>query len=342
MVESKIRTIDALIAEAENYPELNFIWKGIKEHTLNIIAAPPKIGKTTLCENLGMSIAAGNDNYLGDALWYGDNQTVLMISLEEFWISRTARNKSQIAVLDRCKGNINWHQNYKVVNAEGPRYFQSKADWKWLISEIELINPRMVIIDSLSRLHLDRSIEDSTVCLELTKNLRKVVDKTGTTLIVIHHMHKLKPEPISLSNMAGSRILAQEADAIIGMNKTPLGKRYIKPLAYRYADDNFETVQLFDIDKNGWLIAREEVNESRIIREFDNRTNDSNKEKVLNCILEYTGGDNSIIIESSTLISSLVEPKIISKPTMYSILEKLEEEGSIQKQAQGEYTLKQE
>jgi KaiC/GvpD/RAD55 family RecA-like ATPase len=338
---SKIVSIDRLIDLANKQPKLNFIWKGIKEQTLNFIVAPPKVGKTTLSENLGMSIAAGRQDFLGFPLGFDDNQRVMMISLEEYWLNRCSRNSRQMDFLDVHTHSGDWHENFKVANPEAPRYFQSADDWQWLVSEINEINPFLVIIDSLSRLYIGGNIEDSATSQDLTRKLRKVIDKTRTTLLVIHHTHKFKDEPISLANMAGSRILAQEADAVIGMNKTPFGNRYIKPLAYRYMDDHSDTVQLFTINEHGWITSGAEVNESRILRQLDNRTDDTNKDLILNHILEHTGGDISVIIEAAKLHASFVDTGKMSKPTMYSALGKLTEEGIIQKQSKGEYTLKQ-
>ena len=87
--------------------------------------------------------------------------------------------------------------------------------------------------------------------------------------------------------MAGSRIISQEADAIIALNKTPTGKRYIKALAYRYADDSCEKVQLFTRDNNQWLQPGGLESEYKILREFDNRVDDTNSEKLMDYILDF-------------------------------------------------------
>ena len=334
---NKIINIDDLVSRVDEEPALNFIWQGIKEKTMNFIVAPSKVGKTTLCENLGMSIAAGCQQYMNSTLWFGDNKRVLIIGLEEFYVNRTSRNKKQLTYLDEKTGNSTWHSNYNVVTPDAPRYIQSKKDWKWITDAIESVSPRITVIDSLTRLHAGSSIEDSTVCIDLTKKLRKIEEKTGTTLIVIHHTHKIKSEPLSLSNMAGSRILAQEADAIIALNKTPLGKRYIKPLAYRYADDYCETVQTFIINENGWLVPGQQVNEGNLLREFDNRTDTTNKDLVLQYFFETSEGNSSKTIEAKELVDEFVVNGTMTKPTLYSAINVLVEDKKIKKVNKGVY-----
>ena len=141
--------------------------------------------------------------------------------------------------------------------------------------------------------------------------------------------------------MAGSRILSQEADSIIALNKTPTDKRYIKPLAYRYADDNCETVQLFIRDNNQWLQSAGHVKESKILREFDNRIDNSNSEKVMDYILDFTAGDNSIIIETKGIMEELVDGGKMSKPTLHSAIAKLLENETLIKHGKGKYSLPQ-
>lgn len=337
----KTINIDDLISRVDEEPVLNFIWQGIKEQTMNFIVAPPKVGKTILCENLGMSIAAGCTHYMNSPLWYGDNKKVLIIGLEEYYINRTIRNKKQLIYLDEKIGNATWHTNFDVISSDSPRYIQTKKDWNWLTEAIENISPRIAVIDSLTRLHAGSSIEDSTVCIELTKKLRKIVDRTGVTLIVIHHTHKIKNEPISLTNMAGSRILSQEADAIIALNKTPLGKRYIKPLAYRYADDYCESVQTFIINEHAWLIPGNQVNESKLLREFDNRTDTTNKDLVQQYFCNSSEQNDTKTIPTSKLIREFVSNGTMTRPTLFSAINQLGEEEIIIKVEKGVYALNQ-
>ncbi|KAJ1510690.1 hypothetical protein HMI54_001414 [Coelomomyces lativittatus] len=307
-----LRELKELVKER---PPLNFIWNGIKEHTLNFLVAPPKVGKTILCENLGMSIAAGQEKFLDMPIWDGTE------------------------VLTTRVGNDAWLDNFITPGPDTPRYFTTSKEWDWLTGTIKEYNPRLTIIDSLTSLNFNSRVEESSVCVDLTNRLKKVIEETGTTIVVIHHTQKLKPELLSLANMAGSRVLGAEADAVIGMNRTPSGKRYIKLLANRYMDDYSETVQLFNITEECWIELGGKVNESEILREFDNRVDTTNKELVHAYISEYTGDDCSVIIETSKMYQELVDAQKMSKPTLHSSLNKLVDDNFISKIEKGRYAL---
>ncbi len=337
----KFLPLDGLIKSVKELPKENFFYEGIKENSLNLLIAQAKVGKTTWAENLAMCIAAGHNKYLDKKVWFGENRIVLLFSLEEFFRGRTERNIKQVKYMDTLVGNDNWHENVYASPTDVPRYIENREDWEWMLAQIKEMKPAFTVIDSLSRMHGSEAIEDSSTCNALMKKLKNIVYETGTTLLVIHHTNKLGNEPLSLSNMAGSRVLSQEADSIITLNKTPTGKRYIKPLAYRYADDSCETVQLFTRDSNQWLQSDGHEAESKILREFDNRIDDSNAEKILNYILDFTAGDNSIMIETKELVEKLVNTRHMSKPTLHKSIDKLVDGKVLSKHGRGQYTLAQ-
>ena len=74
-----------LIKRNQQEPSYNFIWNGIKESSFGYVYGPPKVGKTIMCENLGMAIAAGHDSYLGIKIDQTKRRKVLFIGMEEFW-----------------------------------------------------------------------------------------------------------------------------------------------------------------------------------------------------------------------------------------------------------------
>jgi len=338
-MSAQLVKIDELIETVDKLPKENFYYEGIKENSLSLLVAPAKVGKTTMAENLAMCIASGQEKYLDKPVWSGTNKKVMIISLEEFFRGRTERNKKQVAYVDGIVGNSEWHENLFVSPTDGQRYIETKKDWEILLNSIQEINPAFTVIDSLSRMHGSEAIEDSSTCIELMRNLRNIVDKSGTTMMVVHHTNKLSNDPVSQFNMAGSRILSQEADAIIGMNKTPAGKRYIKPLAYRYADDSSDTVQLFTRNEHQWLISDGNVKEYKLLKELDKRTDNKSAEIVMDYFLDHTAGDYSVLVETKELVKTLVDTKTISKPTLHKALDCLLEEGTIVKQDKGLYSL---
>jgi RecA-family ATPase len=211
------RPLNEMIMKMANEPAQKMIYSGIRDNSTGFIFGPSKSGKTTFCENLGMCIAAGIDNYLGRPI-QAENRKVLFISLEEFCGGRTERNRKQIKKITESIGNDEWINNYIVADCAIPRYITSNEDWDIIRKQIEKHKPGIVFLDSLSRMHGNDPIEDSTVAIKLMKRLRELSNDLQVTIAVIHHTPKLATNsPLNIFAMAGSRVLAQDADFIIGM-----------------------------------------------------------------------------------------------------------------------------
>jgi hypothetical protein len=222
-----------------------------------------------------------------------------------------------------------------VVNEDMPRYFASGDDWNILSEMIEEIKPGLVLIDSCSRLHTG-SIEDSKVAKELMKNLRELANHHKVTLIVIHHTHKLYNTSLSINTIAGSRIIAQDADFMIGLSKTLDNKRYIKDVAFRYAPDDSETVKTFIIEDDLWLKVTGETEEAKLLSAFDGRKDDLNGEKIYDYLADK-GETNGGIAPVSELEAQFVKTGVMSQVTLFSQLKKLLFEKRISKVERGEY-----
>ena len=180
------------------------------------------------------------------------------------------------------------------------------------------------------------SIEDSKVAQQLSKKLREMTDKLKTTIVIIHHTHKLQNNgPLTIHNIAGSRILAQESDFMIGMNRTIDNKRYIKDIAFRYAPDDSETVKVFNLDDNLWINVTKEEDELKLISGFDNRKDDTNAIRILGVIAEKTMA--GLTISTDEIKSQFVDSGEMSYQTAFTHLKKLQDEGKINRVAKGVY-----
>jgi KaiC/GvpD/RAD55 family RecA-like ATPase len=298
-----------MIIRVQSEPKRKMIYSGIKENSVGFIFGPAKSGKTILCENLGFSIAAGLDSYLGQPIEH-ENRKVLFISLEEFYPDRTDRNQKQIAKLLQEKGE-EWLDNYVVVNENMPRYLSSDKDWVILHERFQELKPGMVFIDSLSRLYTG-SIEDSAVAKELMRKLRELANSTKTTIAVIHHTPKLQDStPLTIDTLAGSRMLGQEADFVIGLNRTA-NTRYLKNVAFRYASDNCETVDVIKLTDDLWFKQVEKVEEMRLLACSDGRRNNVNKDRVYEFIKsKYEINDGNVKTSEITESIDGISPQAI-------------------------------
>lgn len=330
-------TVDCIAERLAGTPEPPRIFRGIIKPSLGCFFGPSKSGKTTMVENLAFSIAAGIDNFLGDPL-ISPNPRVLLISMEEYYRSRTERNRRQMAAFTEKYGlPASWRDNVFVVDETFPRYLITDEYWSILESEIERIKPSLVMLDSLTRLTVD-SIEDSSVATKVMKRLREIAHKHEIALVLIHHSQKLDDKALTLASLAGSRVVGQELDFMIGINRTSTGIRYLKDVAYRYAPDDNEFVQKFSIDFNQMIVQEDQVYETELlINGGGNRDTIPSDQILMACFQELTGGDQSVLVQTTELYASLVNTGKLSKPTLHAALHRLEAAGVLIKPQKGLY-----
>lgn len=329
--KSVIQPLQELIERGKLAPPIPYLWTGIKEGSFGFVFGPSKSGKTTFCENLALAIAKGEEVFFDKPLPCGA-QKVFFISMEEYWQPRTERNARQMEHI----GNFS-NANFISVNEDFPRIVDILKDKEWLKKIILESEAKVVFIDSLSRLY-SGSIEESNLAKQVLLALRELSNDLKITLIVIHHTPKQMGRPLTIDSLAGSRMLAQDADFAIGVSRTHDGTRYLKEVAFRYAQENADTVTAFIINENSWLIPTVEVPEATLLKEADGRNDDSNSSLILDFIEAKTEAQE--LVKTNDLMVEFVNSKVMSKPTMYSCLSKLEGQGKITKPQKGLYKLK--
>ena len=331
--------LSCMIDRVKAMPPQNYLFRGIKIPSIGAIFGVSKAGKTIVVESLAYSVAAGLPKFIGENIYTGNNR-VLLISLEEYFQSRTERNEKQISYFtEKYDLDTNWINNVFVVDENFPKHLLKDEDWKMLDDEIGRIQPTMVMIDSLTRLTIE-AIEDSTVATKLMKKLREITYKHNIAMVLIHHTHKMENRPITLATLAGSRVIGQELDFMIGINRTTENDRYIKDVAYRYAADDSEFVTKFIINENLVIesigLAREHVLLEGTTAPPEQNHND---ELLTQYFIDFSQGDNVVIVETKNLVAQFVRPNIMSKPTLHASIERLINNGVIEKVELGKYVL---
>lgn len=324
-------TMAEMISKVSAEPKPQMVYSGIKEGTVGFVFGPSKSGKSTYCEALGMSLACGAEEFLGIPI-LTKGVKVLSISLEEHYTNRTERNIKQVEVLTEKYGTDWLKSRYFTIGDELSRYIVTNEHWEELKQAILSVQPKVVIIDSLTRLAAGK-IEDSDTANGLMKRLRNLADSTNTTIICIHHTHKMYDKPISLDTLAGSRVIGQEADFMIGINRTLKGTRYIKEVAFRYAPSNDDTVQTFAINENNLIVPQERLNEFRLIAQVDGRNNEQTDQDFLNLFKEKG------TVSAEDLVQKFVDTDIITKPALYKRINKAIKQGIIDRPETGKYIL---
>ena len=323
-----------LIHRANTEPDTPFIWSGIKENSFGFIFGPSKSGKTTICENLAMSLVAGLTDFMGQPITKGSYK-VLFISLEEYWKPRSQRNAKQAQYLTEHIGNDEWLNNYSSIDENVPRQIASEEEWLLLESIIKNNGANFVIIDSLSRLY-EGGIEDSGLAKKVALRLRELCNRLKITLIVIHHTPKQIGRPITIDSLAGSRMLAQEADFMIGVGKSPEGKRYVKDVAFRYKQEDSDNVMTFDINSYQFAVEGHQLPETVLLKETDGREDTTNTDAILEYIDEKTKSEKGGCYLKD-LQEHFVTGKIVSRATLFNCLKKLQKDGNLSSPTKGLY-----
>lgn len=324
--------IFSMICRIENEPEIQYIWSGIKKGTFGYVYGPAKSGKTIVCENLGMSIAAKIPSFLGISINHTGIENVLFISMEEFWKNRSERNQKQVSVLIDVNAE---NFKYSVVNENFPLSMDNKKSWDELERTIMESKADLVFIDSFTRLTWDE-VEKSKVGSEISRNLKDLTNRLNITMIVIHHSSKITNSPLELWNMAGSRVVGQEADFILGINKLTNGTRYFKEVATRYKQED-EMVTTFSIGDNLWIKKIKKIKEEQLFNLTDHRVDTGNEDLVYDTILDLQNPENEI--KSRNIIAKL--DGIVGQSRIYEILGSLERDGLIDRSMKGVVKLQQ-
>lgn len=298
---------------------------------LVIIASPPKVGKSTIAEYLAFCIALGIKTFLGLKLYL--QAKVLFISLEEYHRSRAERNRKQIEWLEKLGLEVPLlRKNYFVVNENFARFLHGKEGLKTLERSILASGVSVLIIDSLSRLYKGE-LESSATALELTRALKNLADKYGITIIIIHHTVKLHGEAITMDKVAGSRALAQEVDAMFGLVKNSTGHVLFKPLALRYADDQWDDYPVFKFNENRIPEFIKRMTEEEFFAIADKRFGSENKQMILDYMLQKKQAS------TAALCTAFVESDKMVRATLFDNLKKLVAEGALNNSKRGSYSV---
>lgn len=203
------------------------------EHETTILFGDTGLGKSTLAMQIACEVAEltceateKTKDAFGNACQASKKKRVLYVNFElsqQQWAKRF-QNK---AVPDNLFiANIDYTMMHDVT------------DQSHILDEIQRIavenEIEVVIIDNLTNLCINSkeggeagNIMLQLISLRLTHNW---------TMLILAHVPKRKPcDPLSLNDLAGSKILSNLADNVIGLNKSKKDKstRYIIQLKYR-------------------------------------------------------------------------------------------------------------
>ncbi len=330
-----------LFYKVQNQPDPKIVWNGITEGSKGLIAGVSKTGKTTLAENLAISLAVGRKDFFNFPL-PNKPEKVLFINLEESYRLRSRRNLKQISTLTEEEKNI-FFENYYPTPEVFPEFLNTEADWLYLQQYIQEVDPKYVFIDSLSHM-VEGQIENSETGIKFIKKFRHYLGSLNKTLIIVHHNTKGNEKPIDQDSIAGSRVIAQEFEYAIGLGNVPNrnGGNYLCMLYNKHIEKDDRTAFTYKIDEINWVSNIGSCNKFDLYNEnkIDYRNNTTNKDVIFDYINSHCS-QHSQTIKTHSLYENftLGENKTMSKDTLHKSINKLVEENKIFNLGKGEYSI---
>lgn len=327
-----------LILELENQGDEQEIWNGIYQGSKGLIVGVAKTGKTTLAENLAISIAVGRDEFFGFPI-LSKPQKVLFINFEESSRVRTRRTKKQISQLSELELNL-FNENFISTPSNFLEFVHDEKDWKDLSEYVDYADCDIIIIDSLSHM-VNGAIEKSSNFLEFVQLFRSYLSSKQKTIIVIHHNVKGNDRPMTQDSIAGSRVVTQEFEYAIGLsNIASSTEKYLTTLYSKYEETDTSMVTTYKITSNKWIenIAFADVTDfyGTSTAKIDFRNDITNRELIFEYISSMYSKDSKAV-ETQDLLECFVNGGIMSKPTLYTQLKSLVESKRIEKPKTGKY-----
>ena len=197
------------------------------EHETTILFSGPGVGKTALATQIAFELA-------------GQGMRALIVNFE--------LSKQQLAL--------------RYPNKEFPNtLYHASIDYTKSLSEIERLaverNIELIIIDNFTNLCINskEAAEAGNIMLKL---VAMRLTHNWTMLILAHTPKRKQGDPLTIDDLAGSKLLSNLADNVIGFNKSKKDKnmRYLIQLKYRSLpiELDFKNVQELTLtSSDGWL-----------------------------------------------------------------------------------------
>lgn len=193
-------------------PEPKWVVPGLLSEGLNLLAGPPKAGKSWLALNLAMTVAAGG-MVLGQSEANAGN--VLYLSLEDRTRRVQGRARKILAGKDHgTKGRL-------MIFTEFPRQDNGglEAIQQWVE---ESHNPSLVIVDVWQRFKPTRSKGRNNNAYEQDYadlgQLKSVLDQKNVSCLCLHHLNKSTPEDV-VERLSGSMGIGGCSDGIMVLTR---------------------------------------------------------------------------------------------------------------------------
>ncbi len=198
-VRDRLITTQELLDRAPDFVEF-LVHDLITSNELQIIAAPPRAGKSLLSLGLVESVASGKE-FLGRPTQQGD---VIYVNCED------GDSKLKERVLAQgwdANIPVHWLTEFNL------------SEWDKLLEVCEEIKPKLLVIDTLTSVRSDDTDENSSKVANLLKPLKQAAKRLNMAVILVHHTKKLNVQSLSevdvFDTMRGSGVIRSESRGAI-------------------------------------------------------------------------------------------------------------------------------
>ncbi len=167
---------DDLIANAPDYTEF-LVPDLLTEDELFLFAASPRAGKSLMAMTLAKAVASG-DQFLGRPCTQG---TVIYVKCED---SHTKIKEREAAQGWGAGLPVAWLDDFRLSNMSE------------LIELVEELDPRLIVLDTLSRIKDSNISESSAEMSQLLDPLQKMANKYGVCVLLVHHTGKVSTDNV--------------------------------------------------------------------------------------------------------------------------------------------------
>lgn len=253
VAHSQIELVTGPELQARVFQEPKWIVPGLLTEGSTLVVAKPKIGKTFLALQIGVSTSTGG-NVLGRPHLRIDRGRVLYLGLEDGLRRLKKRLADYLGAED--------FPPKMVLGATWPKMGQGglKELQRWLEDNPDC---RLVVLDTLAKLRPPRlkSADLYHYDMEVGGRLQALAAKFNIALLLVHHCNKLKADD-PLDSVSGSTGLTGSADAIWILTRTR-GKADAKLFATGRDFEERELALKFHGPASGWELLGDAVEVAR-------------------------------------------------------------------------------
>ena len=219
----------------------------IFKDTINIFYSEPSAGKSVIAVNMLAAMSSGSPVF-----GYFEMKRPVRCSYLQLEGSRDeqlGRLKEMISEIPTIYENISWH--------DSPLFVEDINSQKEMFKEFELFKPEVIFIDSFYCL-TTKGLSKEEGFLPVRQLIKQIKDKTGATIIILHHSSKIqydesgnkieKDDPF-----LGSQYLKAFADFMVHLKRVGENKVLMKTTKSQRNNEGIKQITL-TFNKVSWIV----------------------------------------------------------------------------------------